>query len=253
MISKAFIEESGSRRMEPEMQVVYDELRSRGIPVELFTEKRIRRRQLPLAKDTLVVGYVQTFLAALQLLDIQPPPTNDYPAALEPFFHRRIWESTVERLIDWIYDGNAPVFAKPKGRKKRFTGCVFGYPDDLRYLEGTSRSTPVLCSDVVEWLSEYRVFVIRSKIVGVRHYKGDVAIQLDEAVVAEAVRLLERSGEATAGYAVDLGVMGEGQTALVEWNDGFSLGSYGLDQAIYTDLLIARWCEITESASEATD
>jgi hypothetical protein len=30
-------------------------------------------------------------------------------------------------------------------------------------------------------------------------------------------------------------------------NDGFALGSYGLDDASYTDLVIARWCEITMS------
>ncbi len=39
----------------------------------------------------------------------------------------------------------------------------------------------------------------------------------------------ERSGEGTAGYGLDLGVLSGGQTALVEWNDGFSLGAYELD------------------------
>jgi hypothetical protein len=34
--------------------------------------------------------------------------------------------------------------------------------------------------------------------------------------------------------------------ALVEWNDGFSLGSYGLEGGLYTDLILARWCELTE-------
>jgi hypothetical protein len=28
-------------------------------------------------------------------------------------------------------------------------------------------------------------------------------------------------------------------------NDGFSLGSYGLAEEVYTDLLIARWLELT--------
>jgi ATP-grasp domain, R2K clade family 2 len=245
MIGKAFIEESGSRRLEPEMQDVYEELRQRNVPVELFTEKRIHRRQLPLANNTLVVGYVQTVLAAFQVLGIKPPATNDYPIALQRFFYRRIWESTVEHLIAWVYDGNGPVFAKPKGRKKRFTGHVFKQLDDLRYIEDTSTTTPVFCAEVLEWLSEYRVFVMQANIVGTMHYAGDPAINIDKQVAAEAVQLLEQSGEATAAYTIDLGVVRGGQTALVEWNDGFSLGSYGLDRAIYTDLLITRWCEIT--------
>lgn len=245
MICKAFVEEMGNRRMEPEMRDVYEELLERNVPVEVFVEKRIQRRQLPLAKDTLVVGYVQTVLGALRQLSIEPPPTNDYPTALQPFLHRRIWKSTVAQLFDWVYDGNGPIFAKPEGRKKRFTGQVFSRPDDFGYTEGASRSTPIFCSEVLEWLSEYRVFVIHGKIMGIKHYEGDPTCKIDEQAGSEAVRLLEQSGEVTAAYAVDFGVISDGRTALVEWNDGFSLGSYGLDKAIYTDLLITRWCEIT--------
>ncbi|MEP7287940.1 MAG: ATP-grasp domain-containing protein [Chloroflexota bacterium] len=245
MINKAFIEERGNRRMEPEMQDVYEELRQRNVPVELFTQKRILRRQLSLARDTLVVGYVQTMLTTFQQLGIQAPPTNDYPSVLQPFFHRRIWESTVATLISSIYDGNGAVFAKPKGRKKRFTGHVFRYPDDLRFIEGASTSTPLFCAEVVEWLSEYRVYVIQGSVVGIKHYEGDPAIMIDEQVATEAVRLLEQSTETTAAYALDFGVIGSGLTALIGWNDGYSLGSYELDRSVYTDLLITRWCEIT--------
>jgi hypothetical protein len=246
MIRKAFIETIDGNRMEPEMRDVYDEISRRNIPVEIFTEKRIRRRQLPLAKDTLVVGYVATVLASFKQLDIQVPATNDYPAALQPFFHRLIWESSVEHLIERVYMGNPPVFAKPKGRKKRFTGHVFTHPDDLNFLEGASRTTQIFCAEVVDWLSEYRVFVNHGEIVGIGHYAGDPSIAIDQQTVTDVVQSLEQSSEATAAYAIDFGVVSTGQTAVVEWNDGFSLGSYGLDKTIYTDLLITRWCEITE-------
>jgi len=230
------------------MQAVHDELCQRNIPVELFTEKRIQRRQLPISNDTLVVGFVPTVLAAVKLLGLQAPPTNDYPQALQSFLRRRIWQSTVAQLISHIYEGGAPIFAKPQGRKKRFTGHVFAQPDDLQYLENASNTTPILCAEVVEWLSEYRVFVVRSNIVGIKHYSGDPAIKIDERIIADAIQRLGNSGEITAGYGMDFGVMRTGQTALVEWNDGFSLGSYGLDRVVYTDLLIARWCEITGNA-----
>jgi hypothetical protein len=247
MINKALVEENGNRRMEPEMRDVYDELRQRDFPVELFIKKRLDRRQLSLTKDTLVVGYVDTFLAALRQLDIAAPANNDYPSALQPFFHRRIWQSTVREVSEWVYNANGPIFAKPKERKKRFTGHVFQYPDDLgSFLEGTSGATPVWCSEVLEWLSEYRVYVIRGQIVGIGHYAGNPTIKLDEQVVREAVRILEASPERTAGYGVDFGVTASGHTALVEWNDGYSLGSYELDKTIYTDLLIARWCELAD-------
>jgi hypothetical protein len=184
-------------------------------------------------------------VAALKQLNLQAPATNDYPKALKPYFHRLLWESTVGNLVEGVYSGNPPIFAKPKDRKKRFTGRVFGYPDDLSFLKGASKATQILCSEVVEWLSEYRVFINRGEIVGVTHYAGNPSITIDQGIVVDAVRILERSRQTTAAYAIDFGVISTGQTAIVEWNDGFSLGSYGLDKTVYTNLLIARWCEIT--------
>lgn len=244
-IVKAFIEETGGHRLEAEMQSVYDELTLRRIPIDLFTEKRVHRRQLPISRDSLVVGYVPTIPAALQILNIEPPPTNDYPPILHSLLQRRLWASTVQDLFSWVYDDRGPIFAKPKGRKKRFTGRVFRHPDDLQYLEGASKLTPIYCSTPVEWLTEYRVFVSHAHIVGIRHYDGDPSIIINEQVAVDAVQALEQSGQGTRAYAIDFGVMATGETALVEWNDGFSLGAYGLDKSIYTDLLITRWCEIT--------
>ena len=65
-------------------------------------------------------------------------------------------------------------------------------------------------------------------------------------MIAQAIRSLESAGESTAGYALDFGVLADGRTALVEWNDGFSLGSYGLEGGLYTELILARWCELID-------
>ena len=82
MINKAYVEELGNGCIESEMQDVYDELRHCDIPVEIFIGKRLARRKLTLAKNTLVVGYVETVLTALQQLGVPHPPTNDYPSVL---------------------------------------------------------------------------------------------------------------------------------------------------------------------------
>lgn len=244
-ISKAFIETIGNKQLEEEMQDVYDEFHARNIPIELFTGKRLQRRQLPIAKDTLIVAYVDSILTALKILGIEHPPTNDYPESLQSFLHRPVWENTVASFIMQISDGSKPVFAKPKDRKKHFTGRVFSHLSDVAYLGGISKKAVLLCSDVVEWLSEYRVFVIKGKIVGIQHYSGDTELDIDKTVVNTAINILENAGEATSAYAIDFGLLSSGQTALVEWNDGFSLGSYGLDRSIYTDLLITRWIELS--------
>ena len=85
------------------------------------------------------------------------------------------------------------------------------------------------------------------KVVGMRNYGGDPSVLPDPEVVKRAVTVFEASVEKTAGYALDFGVLSDsGKTALVEWNDGFALGSYGLDHETYTKLLLERWHELLE-------
>jgi ATP-grasp domain, R2K clade family 2 len=245
MITRAFIQQAGSGRLGPEERDLISDIGRRSIPVELFTRKRLARRQLPIDRSTLVAGEVPVVLGALRQLGIEPAEDKDYPSCLGHLLYRRIWTGTVGRLKEDLFqDAGPPVFAKPRGRRKRFTGRVFDSPADLIHLEGASAATPIYLSEVVDWVSEYRVYVVRGRVVGIHHYGGDPAILPDEAVVSEAIRTLESSGQATAGYGLDLGVLSGGQTAVVEWNDGFSLGSYGLDPTLYTELILARWCEL---------
>jgi len=45
---------------------------------------------------------------------------------------------------------------------------------------------------------------------------------------------------------MDFGILEDGRTCLVEVNDGYSLGRYdGINGSDYTDLLIARWNQLT--------
>jgi hypothetical protein len=60
----------------------------------------------------------------------------------------------------------------------------------------------------------------------------------------EAIKLLAVSG-APSGYAIDFGVLDTGQTALVELNDGFSIGAYGsISCESYWPVIHSRWNEL---------
>ena len=191
-------------------------------------------------------------MSALRQMEIAPPVPNDYPQSLRPWLRRRVWTTTVASVAAHLQDGvRAPFFAKPLGRHKRFTGHVFTSWDDLRALRGASDATEVVCSEIVDWKSEYRVYVVRGRIVGVKHYKGDPNVPVDRQQVDDAVAQFEAAGEATAGYGIDFGVLADGRTALVEVNDGYALGSYGLDDDLYTDLIVARWCQLAQRQPQA--
>ncbi|AFY91484.1 ATP-grasp domain-containing protein [Chamaesiphon minutus] len=245
MISQAFIQEQGNGRLRTEERLVMEELNCRGISTTLYTEKWIRRRQLPLDERSLVVGDMPCIFGALQQLGIPIPLPNDYPASLHDFLHRRVWRSTLRALEFSLREGmSRSIFAKPANRCKRFTGCVFDAESDLYRVTGVSRREELLCADVVTWLSEYRVYVVNSEIRSVNWYVGDRQIAIDLDVVRSAIVALDAAGESFAGYAIDFGVLATGETALVEMNDGFALGAYNIDRQNYTDLILSRWEEL---------
>ncbi|PTT70718.1 hypothetical protein DBR25_18015 [Chryseobacterium sp. HMWF001] len=147
------------------------------------------------------------------------------------------------------HEESLTIFVKPKSKAKLFTGCVIQSNYDLLRLESFSKDTELYCSSVVEWLSEFRVFVNQSEIVGIKKYSGDKNLKLDMDTVKTAIKDFENSDEKTSAYGIDFGILNNGETALVEWNDGFALGSYGLDKEIYTDLILKRWEGIFETQS----
>ncbi|MDY6784037.1 MAG: ATP-grasp domain-containing protein [Cyanobacteriota bacterium] len=243
---RAFLQEQGGGKLGEEEASLYRELTARGYPITLFLAKKMHRRQLPLTRQSFVAGEMDIVVAALKQLEISIPQPNDYPPSLAKFLHRRTWTSSlgvIEAKLQQEVEIN-PIFAKPANRRKRFTGRVFESLADLGAVSGVSRKEELICSEAVNWKSEYRVYIIHCRIVGTYYYSGDRNIKINRSVVEDAVRCLDNAGEAIAGYSLDFGVLETGETALVEMNDGFALGNYGLDDKQYADLILARWKEI---------
>lgn len=249
MFTKAFLEESGNGKLRHEEQLLLAELERRAIPATFYTAKRIQRRQLPLSADTFIAGDMDAMHGAMKQLKIEIPPPNDYPRSLEPYLHRRVWTSTLGAIEQQVSDGcGEAVFVKPADRRKDFTGRIFSSFDDFREIGNTSRHQKVWCSEVVSWTSEYRVYVIGSEIVSMDLYAGDPNAALDLNIVNAALAAYRASGEAPSAYGIDFGVLAAGDTALVEANDGYSLGAYKISASAYTDVLFTRWSELLMSA-----
>ncbi|SHL23946.1 ATP-grasp domain-containing protein [Chryseobacterium polytrichastri] len=245
MITKAYIHEYGNNKIETEHQDVKDILESRGIECHLFTTKRLHRNQLILDNNTLVVGDHPTMLQVFKKLDINSL-TPSYPESLKKYLMRNIWETTVRKLLMENNGDSMNIFVKPKSKAKLFTGFVIYSTYDLFKLETLPKDTILYCSSLVEWVSEFRVFINKSNIVGIKNYSGDESLKLNMNFVEIAIQSFENSEESTDGYGIDFGILKNGETSLVEWNDGFALGSYGLDKNIYTDLLLSRWKQIVD-------
>jgi len=245
MFQHAFIQELGGKRLSHESKLVIQELKRLQIPYTPYTVKKIFRRQLPLHEKTLLVGDMDCTYGALKQLERPIPENNDYPKALESFLHRKVWRSTLHVAISsFVNDQQKPIFIKPAGRRKCFTGFVLEDQKGLYATHSISKNEPIFCSELVHWLSEYRVYVVDGNIQEIDHYAGNPDITLDVDCVQEAIQTLENSGESFAGYAIDFGVLATGETALVEMNDGFSIGAYDICAQKYTKMLMHRWREL---------
>jgi hypothetical protein len=224
-------------------------LKLRGIPFELFTEKRLLRNQLQLNNETMVVGDHPTIAKVLKRIGFNST-TDCYPKSLEKYLGRKVWSTTIRKL----YANNSfaevtGLFVKPRSVAKLFTGFVINSDCDLLQLDRYAKDTELYCATLANWQSEYRVFVINATIVGIQLYAGDDNLKLDLSIVENAIQDFEQSMDKTAAYSIDFGVLDTGATTLIEWNDGYALGSYGLDKEIYTDLLIARWEEVLQKSA----
>lgn len=220
-------------------------LRERGFEIELFRFSELKA--LDLSRETLVIGGIGTILKAFEILGVQYQPLDSVPPELSEFAGRRLWRSTLGEVRS-MFDGRegAPIFIKPFPRDfKLFAGHVVSGFRDLIATGALPPETPVRCAETVPFASEYRCFVHRREIIGAKHYSGDFRLAPDWALV-EAARQAYRN--APAGCAMDFGVTPQGRTLLVEVNDGFSLGHYGLTPNLYAALLADRWQEIMSAS-----
>lgn len=125
---------------------------------------------------------------------------------------------------------------------KKFTGVVVRSTKDLINCGSCYENAECLCSEIVNFVAEWRVFVRYGKILDVRPYKGNWRIHFDADIIESAVSEYK---SAPAAYAIDFGVTDDGRTLLIEVNGGYALGSYGLFYPDYSKLLSARWAELT--------
>lgn len=194
-------------------------------------------------KEDIVVGYVDDVRSMLRKYDITAPEM-DYPEELTGYLGRKVWKSRLSTIAN--HPENWNVFVKPVEDKK-FTGVVVRNTRDLVGSGSYGEDPEVWCSEVVKFQAEWRCFVRYGQILDVRRYKGSWRLHFDPQILHNMVTQFR---SAPSGYAVDIGLTEQGETLLIEVNDGYALGHYGLLSLDYAKLLAARWAELTSTADE---
>ncbi|HEX8426329.1 ATP-grasp domain-containing protein [Hymenobacter sp.] len=190
-----------------------------------------------------VVGHIDQVEDALRALGRPVPPALDYPNELQSFLGRRIWQSTINAVA--ADPAQWPVFVKPMLARKKFTGVLVRHFRDLMGCGDQAENTPVWCAEPVQFVAEWRCFVRYGRVLAAQPYRGDWRAHFDPRVVEAAVAAYT---SAPCAYALDIGLTATGATSLIEVNEGYAVGSYGLPPLQYAKFLSARWAELTDTA-----
>jgi hypothetical protein len=240
-LKRVYIKRAGGEIASEACYAAWKGFSAKAYPLDFFEWDELTGRHLPLERSTLVVGGTVAVQRALGQLGVAVPPPLNIPKPLVAFAGRRVWVTTLGEVRSRVTGSTEPVFVKPLAETKAFAGLVVASAADLDRVRHFDDSLPVQAAVPVAFASEWRYFVLRGKVVGTAHYKGDCFTHPDAGTVRRAVADYVAAPE---GYGLDFGVTADGRTLLVEANDGYALGPYGLDPVIFAELLEARWCEI---------
>ena len=199
-----------------------------------------------LTSDDTVVDYITETRALLKMMGLNVP-VYDYPIELKEFYDRNIYEGVLGEIVN-IPD-NWGKFIKPKAGSKVFTGRVVNGTHDLIGI-GLPFDYPIWISEVVEFIAEWRCFVLDGQVLDARPYTGDYHAHFDASVIDEAISCWK---DAPIAYGLDIGVTRDGRTLVVEVNDGYALGNYGLSPLNSINFHKARWKEMVKPYFEKYD
>jgi len=136
-------------------------------------------------------------------------------------------------------------FGKP-AENKLFTGMVFDTMT-ISSLKDLPDETEIIMTAPFESKiqSEWRCYIHLNKILDIRNYSGDQWILPNKEYVESILK--ENFDTFPDAYTIDIGILENGNNVVIEFNDGWSSGNYGIDNSDYYKYLRARYFQIVRS------
>lgn len=186
-----------------------------------------------LLKGRVPIGSVEFVKEIMRVRGIAVPSQISYPSSLAGYLNREV-------VLKTFKAAKSHEFIKPAKQIKAFTGAI-----KANIEEPVDDNIPVLASNPITFLAEWRAYVLDGAILGASRYDdSDDEYPLDKALLEQMV---QDYADAPVGYSLDVGLTDKNETILVEVNDGWSLGWYPWGDVIFQDylkLIAARWSEI---------
>lgn len=203
-------------------------------------------------KEDIVLDYIEQCNIIFAKYGIVPH-IPDYPDALKSFLGRKIWKDTINSISCNEKKWSAGYFVKPT-RSKVFTGKIISCLTDLVGCGNHSEDYEVLVSEPLDICAEWRCFITYDKLIDVRPYgmlidrtRKSYMYHYDADVLTSMMQAFVNWEERPAACSMDICVTKDGRTLLVELNDAYALGCYGLPGIYYAKLISARWSQLLGS------
>lgn len=240
---KAWIERLNGEFRNINIFTAWQGLEAMGFECLFFAPDEVE--SLELDAQTPVVAGIPVVWRALRQLNVEVGALDAIPAGLEPFAGRGFGECALGEVRARIAHEGEAVFIKPRSAvPKLFPGHVVRKFKDLIQTAIFPDEMTVWWSDALELRGEFRGFVLRGELVGWRHYFGDFRGCPDFARVESA---LQQWSSRPVACAMDWALTSSGETVLVEVNDAYALGCYGLAPHLYAPMLVERWRQIVQT------
>ena len=201
-------------------------------------------------RDDIVLDYILQCNEIFKKFGARNCHVPDYPDVLKPFLGRDMW---IDRIGDFASDSDKwskGYFIKPI-KAKAFTGKRVSSLSDLVGCGNYDDDYEILVSQPLEIMAEWRSFIYYDEILDVRPYglimdrtRNSYMYHYDEKVLANMMKAFVTWDERPSASSMDICVTSDGRTLLVECNDAYALGCYGLPDIYYAKMISARWSQI---------
>lgn len=209
-------------------------------PIGYSIEDILSHKMDNLAKTHPFVGSIDAMTALFRNLNKSPKPI-DFPDSIikSGLINREIKIMKLNDLFNLVNLEHKPIFVKPV-ETKLFDGILLSKDEHLNYLNSFD-NCDVIVSDYIDIVSEHRIYVHKNKIVYSCNYNGDFKINPDFSYVN---KLIENYEDQPISYTIDIAILKDGTMTVIEFNDFWAIGGYGLFCVNYATMLKDRYFEI---------
>jgi len=187
-----------------------------------------------LIQRNLFVGsteFMREVFKRIKLEDVRLPKNSNRDCTL----------MTLEEAHKIISNGGK-LFIKPV-EIKLFTGLIL---DGMQYscLSSLPPDTKVMAYEVFKSRveSEWRIYVRDNEMIDAKNYCGDWTISPNYDYVRSVI--VENKFSFPCAYTIDIGILENKENVVVEFNDMWAIGNYGIPNDIYLRALKKRYFQI---------